>query len=246
MDFAEVRVAVREGGWELRHIADAGRSIDELQAMTVAELRPFAQTTASGAFRPIKTAPNLRHGWWCGIADSMDFATALESLYPGGLTDWWAATQSAPPVQDYREFTARQTGMYRITQQLDDGEVAAVIRAGCDARFCLRRRLWTVAGLASDGPAEGKSVIPCLEPCPLMLEFARRSRRLAQAEPVAVRLATEEISTLVQALDVALEHPALSVREGDLAQPSNPRRIRLLRDRLQGLIPSGIPTATQE
>lgn len=246
LNFAEVRISARDGGYEFRHVVDASRRAEDLRPISLSDLRALAQTTALGAFRPIKTAPNLRSGWSCWLADAEELAAALEALYPGALSDWWAATQPGPlPVQNYREFTARQTGMYRITQQLTDAEVAAVIRAGCDAQLCLRRRLWTVAGLMPDDPMAGKSVIPCLEICPLMLEFARRSRRLAQAEPVAVTLVSEELVTVVQVLEVALAHPAPDVREGDLAHPANPRRIRLLRDRLQGLLPAGASVVTE-
>lgn len=264
LDFAQVRIdataaagttgestAVSEvaAAFELRHLADVARPASALRPVLVGELRPLAQATAPGEFRPIKTAPNLRSGWICAVADGAQLGLALEALYPGAVTDWWAATtQSPPPIQHYREFTGRQSGMYRITQQLNDAEVAAVIQAGCAAQFCLRKRLWTVEGHPPDGPDSGKSIIPCLEPCPLMLEFARRARRLLQADPAVLQppLGIDECTTLVAALNVALAHPVASVREGDLNDPANPRRIRLLRDRLQGLLPQDPGAGTEE
>lgn len=235
---AEVRIGVTRHGYELRHVADAAAPVPQLRSVRREELAGLAQSTAAGAFRPIKTAPNLQRGWICEVTGADQLALALEALYPGALVDWWAAAQAEPPVQNYREFAGRQTGMYRIAQQLTDDEAAALIRAGCDATFCLRRRLWTVAGLPIDPPDAGKSIIPCLEPCPLMLEFARRGRRMVQSDPVELRLVADEVGTLVAALDTALAHPREGVREGDLADPANPRRIRLLRDRLQGLFPT--------
>ena len=149
------------------------------------------------------------------------------------------------PVQHYREFTARQTGMYRVTQQLSDLEAAAVIRAGCHAQFCLRKRFWTVDGLNPDGVQDGKSRIPCLEPCPLILELARRGRRLEQESRALVPMGVDDVTTLVRALDTVLTRPDEAVRAGDLADPANPRRIRLLRDRLAGLLPPEPPRGSE-
>ena len=236
-DFAELRLTPLAAGGELRHIADAEYARAGLQALTLGELRGLAQTTAEGAFRPVKTAPNLRRGWYHAAATDADLESALDVLYPGALVDWWSAAQADPPVQHYREFTARQSGIYRVTQQLSDAEAAAVIRAGCHAESCLRRRHWSVAGLRPEGAEAGKSVIPCLEPCPVLLEFARQAAVSGKDESMPVPLSTGALATLVQALDLALQHPLSTVREGDLAHPGNPRRIRLLRDRIQGLLP---------
>ena len=248
-DLAQVRLTTTGDSCELRHVDDAAQPAEALALQDVRALAELAQSTATGAFRPIKTAPNLRRGWRCVVASADGLVEALEALYPGAVADWWAASGETPPVQDYREFTNRQTGMYRSTQALTDAEAAAIIRAGCAARHCLRRRLWTVPGLAPDGPDDGKSMIPCLEPCPLMLEFARRGRRMAQAESVPVPLTAEDFTLVLQALEVAREHPAADLREGDLSQPLNPRRIQLLEDRLRGLIPvvpPAAPTAPQK
>jgi len=239
LDFAEVRLTPETSGYELRHGADAGRERSELLVLTYGDLRELAQTTATGAFRPIKTAPNLRRGWWCRAATEAELEEALDALYPGALTDWWAAGENPAPVQHFREFAGRQTGMYRGIRELSDADAAAVIRAGCAVQFCLRRRVWSVAGLAPDAPEAGKSVIPCLEPCPVLLEFARQGRRLQVDAAMTVALAPGEIATLLHALDRAGDPSTMTstVREGDLSQPANPRRIRLLRDRLQGLLP---------
>ena len=236
-DFVEVRISRVPGGFTLQHASDTGCPLAELDEIEVTALRGLAQTTFQGAFRPIKTAPSLRRGWHCLVASPQDLQQALDALYPGGLVDWFAAQHPPVPVQHYREFTARQTGMYRITQQLSDAEAAALIRAGCHPQFCLRKRLWTIEGLAPDDATAGKSIVPCLEPCPLLLELARRARRLDQEGREPSQFGVSEIGTLVSALNTALSHPVAGGREGDLADPANPRRIRLLRDRLARLLP---------
>ena len=112
---------------------------------------------------------------------------ALDQLYPGGVVDAWAARVDPPPVTQYRDFVGRQTGMYRVAQNLTDAEVSEVIRASCGVRQCLKRRRWTVDGVREDSP-DTKSDIACLEPCALFLECARRAARLAQEATASLGL----------------------------------------------------------
>ncbi|HXG47426.1 MAG TPA: hypothetical protein VNO52_07375, partial [Methylomirabilota bacterium] len=137
--------------------------------------------------------------------------------------------QASPPVTHYREFTSRQTGMYRVTQMLTDDQAARVIRVGCRARFCLKRRLWTVPGLEPDLP-EDKSIVPCLEPCAVLLEFARKAARIEQAQTVP--LPVEDVATVVAALGMELERTRDDGREADFSDPLNRRRVQLLLERL--------------
>jgi len=237
-DFVFAQVAIRvvaAGVWELRHVADASAEESVLTGTGVDALRAVAQFTASGAFRPLKAAPNLRRGWRAVVRGVGELESALNQLYPGALADWYAAGSGTPPVTHFRAFTERQTGMYRIATSLDDAQASAVAVACCDARFCLRRRLWTVGGLASDA-ADSKSLIPCLEPCALLLELARRAARSEQEETLAVALAPEEAATIVASLEMALENPDASVREGDLGAAINPRRVRLALEKLRPIL----------
>ena len=161
--------AVAGGRWELRHEADAAADAATLKNCAVSELRALAQSTAAGAFRPLKAAPNLRQGWRAEATTAEELESALHQLYPGALSDWHAvATGRAQPTH-YREYTNRQTGMYRITAMLDEAQAAEVISVCCAKQFCLKQRLWTSEGLAPDA-IEGKSIIPCLEPCAVWLE----------------------------------------------------------------------------
>ena len=138
----------------------------------------------------------------------------------------------------YREFTERQTGMYRVTTLLNDAQATEVVRACCHRRFCLKRRLWTVAGREAD-PAEEKSLIPCLEPCAILLEFARKALRIEQQEEDPVELAPDEINTIQAALQSALAQPPAGVREADFDSPLNPRRAQWLLGKLGGFALAG-------
>lgn len=234
---AQVLVRRTAAGFELSHADDRDAQPETLSSVPLAELRALANHTAAGAFRPIKSAPNLRAGWLCRVASDSELDLALNQLYPGAIADWFAAQQTVPPVTHYREFTERQTGMYRITTMLSDPHAAQVIRACCEARFCLKRRLWSVDGLAPDAPT-AKSLIPCLEPCAVMLEFARKAVRIDQEEArPAITLAPSEVTSLLAALDAAVARPAASQREADLAADDNPRRLQLLRLKIQSFAP---------
>jgi hypothetical protein len=169
----------------------------------------LVQFTAAGAFRPLKSAPNLRRGWRVSLADDDALELALNHLYPGAIADWFAASRNPPPITSYREFTARQTGMYRITTLLDDSVAGAAIRACCHPDFCLKQRLWSVGQLAADAASE-KSIIPCLEPCAILLEFARKVARLEQE----------------QSPPQPPPPPDAAIAECDFDAPANPRRVR--------------------
>jgi hypothetical protein len=207
--FGQIVVRRVGSGFELRHQSDRAAAPETLATLMGTELRAWAQSAAGGAFRPLKSAPNLRAGWRAVAADGTALDLLLHYLYPGAVADWFAAQSPHPPVVSYRQFTARQTGMYRITTMLPDAIAGAAIRACCHADFCLKRRLWSVEGLAPDH-AQQKSEIPCLEPCALMLEFARKVARLEQnAAPPP-------------------QEPVADPAESDFDAPNNPRRMRFV------------------
>jgi hypothetical protein len=181
----EVRVCRRDSGYELRHVADDDKAAD-LKDFTPEEAREVAQTTESGAFRPLKSAPTLRRGWQIKAASDAELGTALDRLYPGVIGDLYATLQHPPPTTDYRAFAARQTGMYRIANFLSDLDAAAMVRKCCAREFCLKRRFWDIGGLAPE-VVDQKTVIPCLEPCAILLEFARKVVRATQQQNLAVR-----------------------------------------------------------
>src|ERR1041385_2767133 len=108
---AQVLICRVASGFELRHVLDRSVAENELKLVAIPELRALAQFTATGAFRPLKSAPNLQRGWRTRVANSNELGVALEHLYPNSVADWFAARQTVPPVTNYREFTNRQTGM---------------------------------------------------------------------------------------------------------------------------------------
>jgi hypothetical protein len=139
----------------------------------------------------------------------------------------WFGVQNNAKTTDYREFTNRQSGMYRITQLLTDEQAANVTRAACHARFCLKHRIWTVPGLGTDNVAT-KSEIPCLEPCAVLLELARKAARIEQEEKSEVKLSKSELESFIAAAESAVASGASGERIGNVGSPANPRRLQLL------------------
>ena len=185
---AQVLIRRQGAGYELRHAQDATVMAEALRTIPWQETRALAQFTAAGEFRPLKSAPTLQRGWQLRVANAIDLGSVLDRLYPGAVADWFVAQSAHPPVTNYRDYTGRQSGMYRITTLLDDTQATNVIATVCAPANCLKRRLWTVEGLAPDA-FPGKSPIPCLEPCAILMESARQAVRAEQKENPTVKLA---------------------------------------------------------
>jgi hypothetical protein len=229
--FAQVVIRRAERGYELCHEADRQRAPNELRLTPVSELRALALHTAAGAFRPLKSAPNLRAGWRVAAQNDEELEAVFHQLYPSAIADWFAAQQQPAPVTHYREFTNRQTGMYRVTTMLTDEQAAQVTRACCHRRICLKRRLWTVGQLPPDAASE-KSLIPCLEPCAILLEFARKALRLEQENETPPTTSPGSLEALEAAMETALKAPGSDQREADFNSPNNPRRLQLAIEKL--------------
>lgn len=235
-EFVVGQVLVRrcDDEFELCHIED--RDLADLAAVPLSELRVIGQFTASHEYRPLRAAPTLRRGWHCRARNQTELETAMQHLYPGALADWYAAQQPEPPLTPLRDFINRQTGVYHLAAELGEAELREVVETCCDRRFCLKRRLWPAAGLAPDAIDE-KTVIPCLEPCAILLEFARRAALIAREEKLEVRLAPSDAAVIRAALEGALARQWPVVREADFSSPAHPRRVQLALARLDKVLP---------
>ena len=187
---AQVFLRRKGDGFELRHIADREVSSEKLTLHPPEGAHGIAQTAEDGRFRPLKSAPDLRRGWLMVLTSDFELETALNGFYPGFIPDLFAVRTSTPHITHYREFTNRQTGMYRVTTFLTDAEAFGMAGKCCSARYCLKQRLWSVDGLPAD-QLEGKSLIPCLEPCAILLEYARKVVRTSQRENMPAQRAAE-------------------------------------------------------
>ncbi|WCJ60873.1 DR2241 family protein [Fontisphaera persica] len=222
----------------LRHAEDAGESLANLQPVPLENLRERTQHNALGIFRPLRSSPDLIRGWYCRVESAAELELALDYLYPGFLADWFAVRTGTAAPTDYPAFTQRQSGMYRLTAKATPEQAAAIIQACCARPFCLKQRLWTVPGMSADR-VEDKSIIPCLEPCAVLLEFARKRMRIAQETPAQLALAPTEIRGLLAAVENCLNHPDANLRVADFNAPTNPRHLLYVQQKLMSALPKG-------
>lgn len=239
--WAQVAVSAEPAGkFRLVHVEDQEQR-EGLRAVRLEELRGLASENAAGAFRPLRSSPDLRRGWELHTGGLAELERALDLIYPNSVSDWMAARQSDSPVTHYREFTARQTGMYRITQLLTDQQAAAIARAVCHPRFCLKKRLWSVPGAGAD-TVPPKALLPCLEPCAILLESARKGMRIEQEEKIKLEVAPSDWATVRAALEAVAAGQFGGERAGDFGDPLNGRRVQLALEKYQ----PGVQTASGE
>ncbi len=75
----------------------------------------IARFDDEGKYRPLKTAPNLRHGWRLLLRDADEVRQAIDFFYPGRIAVWLAYTEGRLNCTSLRATLERQTGMYRVS-----------------------------------------------------------------------------------------------------------------------------------
>ena len=180
-----------DGSFTLTHRDDAARNDLALHS-SAEEAAELARFNDDGIYRPLKTAPNLRHGWRLSLRDLAELRRALDLFYPGRLAAFFAFENQELFATPLRETLERQSGMYRIAAQIDDLSADELVGNFCRSEGgCLRTILWrrdaqgTVA--STQLPAEkfdpiidqtrgGRAVIPllCQEACNLLVAEARK------------------------------------------------------------------------
>lgn len=179
------------GSFVLSHLEDEGRN--ELKALRNAdETAEIAKYDDAGNYRPLKTAPNLQHGWRLELATLEELKRALDYFYPGRLAilaAWKTGQLRATPL---RETLDRQSGMYRVAARISDEEIENLVADFCrSAGGCLRTILWKRdqgGAMAStklpkekfdvshDQTGHGEHVTPllCQEACNLLVAECRK------------------------------------------------------------------------
>ena len=141
--FGQILVKKRNGaGFLLLHRDD--ESLDRLQTYRDAEdAIEIAKYDDAGKYRPLKTAPNLRHGWRLQLATVEELRRALDYFYPGRLAVFTAWKSGHLKTTAFRETLDRQSGMYRVAAKISDPQINEVVADFCRSDGgCLRTILW--------------------------------------------------------------------------------------------------------
>ena len=130
------------GGFVVSHRDD--ESLDQLQTHQNAEdALEIAKNDDAGNYRPLKTAPNLRHGWRLELATLDELRRSLDYFYPGRLAVFAAWKSAYLKTTPLRETLDRQSGMYRVAAKVSDQQINDLVADFCRSDSgCLRTILW--------------------------------------------------------------------------------------------------------
>jgi hypothetical protein len=140
--FGQILVRKTNGGFVLLHRDDEFR--EELQVFrTPEDAIEIARYDDIGNYRPLKTVPNLRHGWRLELATLEKLNCALDYFYPGRLAVFLAWKTGQLRVTPLRETLDRQSGIYRVAAKISDEQIDDVVGDFCRSDGgCLRTILW--------------------------------------------------------------------------------------------------------
>lgn len=142
--FGQVLVRPLDGGrFALCHRDDAN-STEPLEAFTEPEAAlKIGRVDDDGQYRPLKTAPNLRHGWRLEVNESEALGRALKLIYPGRPEVFTAYEKGQLTTTPLRTTLNRQSGMYRVAGNISNQQLECVVAGFCRSDFgCLRTILW--------------------------------------------------------------------------------------------------------
>jgi sirohydrochlorin cobaltochelatase len=168
----QVAIRPHEDGFTLCHIDDRGR-VDLALHTLPEDARKLATFDDAGNFRPLKTAPNLRHGWRLEIREAAALRRALDLFYPAMCGVLHSAERGELIPIALRETLSRQSGMYAITRKITDAQAVETITSVCGG--CLKVRLWEIGAVTHNRFAPGAALpMLCHEACNLFVAQARR------------------------------------------------------------------------
>lgn len=165
------------------------RGHDDLQVCESAD--DITRSDDAGNYRPLKTAPNLRHGWRLCAASVPALARTIDGIYPARLAALQSFHRGELRTTAIRDTLARQSGMYRVAARISDEALDKLVGEFCRSDGgCLRTILWKrdAAGAtastrlppqkfdtAHDQTGRSERAIPllCQEACNLLVAAAR-------------------------------------------------------------------------
>ena len=138
----QILVQKTNDGFNLCHRDDQAR--EDLQTFQNTQGNvDIAKYDDAGNYRPLKTAPNLRHGWRIEVATWEELKCALDYFYPGRLAVFVAWKSGQLGTTSLRQTLNRQSGMYRVAAKISDNQIDNAVGDFCRSDGgCLRTILW--------------------------------------------------------------------------------------------------------
>jgi DR2241 stabilising domain/4Fe-4S iron-sulfur cluster binding domain len=140
--FGQVLIQKTTERFVLSHRDD--KVADQLKIFRSAEEAiEIAKHDDAGDYRPLKTVPNLPHGWRLELETLEDLRRALDYFYPGRLAIFAAWRSDKLQTTPLRETLDRQSGMYRVAAKISDSRINDLVGHFCRSNGgCLRTILW--------------------------------------------------------------------------------------------------------
>ena len=195
----QLEISASAGGYVIRNRDDLGR--DEVTPREIGDVFEIAKFDDSGNYRPLKTAPNLRHDWKIFINNAAELQQTIDAIYPGRLAVLDAFESGELVTTSLRETLGRQSGMYRVAANISDQQIDDLVGNFCRSDGgCLRAILWkrddkgTVPSTklpsekfnpAHDQTGRNEKCIPllCQEACNLLVAACREKVKTEGATP---------------------------------------------------------------
>src|SRR5215470_689745 len=140
--FGQILIRPSSGRFVVTHRDD--ESLEQLRTFRDAEQAlEIAKYDDAGNYRPLKTAPNLRHSWRLELATLDELRRSLDYFYPGRLAVFAAWKSDYLKTTPLRETLDRQSGMYRVAAKVSDQQINDLVADFCRSDSgCLRTILW--------------------------------------------------------------------------------------------------------
>lgn len=138
----QILIQKTSDGLVLSHREDEARK-DLQTCRNAEEAVEIAKYDDAGNYRPLKTAPNLRHGWRLTPQTLEELKRALDYFYPSRLAVFAAWKTGQLHTTNLRDTLDRQSGMYRAAAKISDAQIDDVVGHFCRSDGgCLRTILW--------------------------------------------------------------------------------------------------------
>jgi sirohydrochlorin cobaltochelatase len=206
----QVEIVSSEEGFVLCHRDDVGRT--DLRNYEINDALEVAKFDDAGSYRPLKTAPNVRHGWKIFARDFLQVEKIIDAIYPGRIAVLHAFKSGQLTTTSLRETLNRQSGMYRVAAKISDEQIDGLVGNFCRSDGgCLRTILWkrdasnkipssrlpsekfdpavdqylSPKKLRSATPATESIPLLCQEACNLLVAACRDAVKMEAAAPSA-------------------------------------------------------------